>query len=130
MSIKGGYINGERVYVFEGFDRAWYFGIPDVPSTDAIVIKHNDLVRVLNGVLKNLEGDDPDFHSFYSLVDRFGLSGGNYFVPYAERINEAEIKFDDPERVKRATTRQLPMQKKIDTRFLKPVVIRGGLCTT
>lgn len=137
MSIRGEYIGGERVYIFEDGDRTWFLGKPGDPSPDVIVIKHNDLVRMFNRFLERIENANPELMNryengflLYSLVDTFWNHDRSNFSPIINEIKKWEIEFDDPQRIKKAKNHKLRKEKKIDTRFLRPVVIRGGLSET
>lgn len=130
---RAGYINGERVYIFGRNGRI--ATMPEKSKWDDVqVVKHRDIVRMLNRFLKTIEIPDGQAWEgasgigqlLYSVMASFHRNGR--WVPV--EVRSKDITFDDPQKIRLAKMPRLKSEQRIDKTRLTPVVIKGGLYKT
>jgi hypothetical protein len=109
MAIKAGYIDNERVYVFD------WLSCPllnkDFNTKDCQVFKHRDIVKTLNRYLKGLEkANDQNMHAMLllSLINTF--ESFDNFIPY-RTVHESEVIFDDEKSIKKTKLPRLNLPR-------------------
>jgi hypothetical protein len=101
-SLRVGYIDAERVYVFN----SWLHPVhaEEYNYSECQVFKHRDIVKMLNNFLKRIEAiDNQDLTNnyamaLYGLISSFSSYDRIHFMPY-KVMTEDTIIFDDEKKI-------------------------------
>ncbi len=123
MSIKTGYVDGEKVYIHNRGSLIGGWGENQLDYHEVQIFKHKDIVKMLNKFLKRLEDADDDTmkgntcgQTLFGILSQFAAWDKADFASF--RIAEEEtISFDDPQVIKMAKCPRLRNESKIDQRF-------------
>lgn len=140
--MKTGFINGELVYVLESPGHIYNNEIHS--RTEVQIIKHRDLVRMLNKLFKKVENMDTSEKAavfgagfkMFQVLDIFaGCHAGNYRIPIEIKDKEAFVSDDlkkiEKKRMPRLFNWKSIMKNRVEGTGVKEIgqfkVYRGGL---
>ena len=111
MAIKAGYIDNERVYVFDWMSKPIHG--KGFNTMDCFVLTHKDIVKTLNRCLKEIEkANDENMRAtvLFDLVYSLELNGGKHSMPY-RIVHKSEVIFDDEKDIKKTKLPRLNLPR-------------------
>ena len=133
MSIETGYVNGEKVYIHNRGSHISGWGENILDYDEVQIFRHKDIVKMLNKFLRRLEDADNETmkrnacgQTLFGILSQFAAWDKADFTAF-KIVREDALSFDDPRTIKMAKCPRLRNESRIDQRFLKPIVVKGGL---